>query len=108
MTFYPPDCGAYYPGAATEQACQLYGKADPNPETLQQVCQVATPRYRWPYPQDWIVSNIHLNKQAGQLYVTGENLNRPLGNGRFEVFIWRHWLGNPLNWRYNLTNATYT
>ncbi len=54
----------------------------------------------WPYEQDWIVESVHLDTSNRVYWINGHHENG-------KKFFWGHYVDQPLDWRYDLTNATY-
>lgn len=54
----------------------------------------------WPYPQEWIVESLHWDTVNRTYWVHGH-----LGSG--EPFHWGLYDDRRLDWRYDLTNASY-
>ena len=75
-------------------------------DTLADLVQDATPQCEWPYPQDWIVSEVRHDTTQQLLYISGK-----YGYSE-ETFFWSHYWDarrkqKVFCWRYDLTGATY-
>ena len=69
-------------------------------EFIEGLSQEATPSSQWPYEPDWIVSKVKHDTANALLWIEG--IHR--ADGR--PFFWGH-IGMKLDWRYDLTNASF-